>query len=640
MRPFPLSLRARLFAVSTTALLAVTAALTLTQARLVETALVRQIEERAETERPFFNAAFAAPLAQRDYATVRAVIRESVHQRGLAHLVLTDNEGNLIAAEGWDVARDGLPLVTFGPSRGPGGTRRIAFYTPIQYDELNLGHLYYGLSWEPLAAIRSQLLLVGALLAVGFLAAVILLTDRLHARLVRPLMQLRRSSEALARGEESADLPPPGDDDVGALSRSFRAMSDEVRRRIGALTQSEAEQRRLLVEAHQRERQLEEAKSEVEAAAAAKSRFLAMMGHEIRTPLNAVIGMTGLLRGMPLDPTQRRYVAVIEESSEHLLGIINGILDFSRLDTNQIELTEGPFQPRRIVASVVEVARGQAGAAGLAITSTIAPDVPETVVGDSGRVRQILLNLLGNAVKFTTDGAVGMTLERIAGKADQVRLRWSVRDSGPGIPREMRARLFQPFEQLSPTVAGRRGGAGLGLAISKRLVERMDGIIGFTSDPGRGSTFWVELPFQPASAPLAAASAARTEPVLVRRRILVVEDTPSGQMLVEAMLERLGHDAVVVGDGAAAVALATRTPFDLVLMDVLMPVMDGYEATRRIRALDGPAGRVPIVALTAFADPAERERTRAAGMDAHLSKPVRLEDLADAIDRYARSEPA
>jgi len=428
------------------------------------------------------------------------------------------------------------------------------------------------------------------------------------------------------------------------VSRSHRS-EQELRDAQDQLTKLAAETFALAEDLDRAREEADEARIVAENASRAKSRFLAMMSHELRTPMTAVIGMGDLLMGTDLSERQKSFVTTLRSSAGTLLSILNDVLDFSKIEAGQLTLETIDFSLPRLVDDVVQLFLVRAAAKGLTLSASVADDTPRHVRGDPTRLRQLLFNLVSNAIKFTERGGVEIVVwspdpPRPTDANDTGRpftLRVEVEDTGIGMTEEQRARLFGAFVQADVSTSRKYGGTGLGLAICKRLVEAMGGEIAVSSSPGRGSIFRFSIEILPAEAAPVAELAGRPAPAPaqpegppttpVALRLLLAEDNDVNRMLITAMLTRIGHSVDAVADGRAAVEAVEAVEYDLVLLDMEMPVLDGRSATRAIRRMAGPVARLPIVGLSADALPEHRDGHLAAGLDAYLTKPVDWDHL-------------
>jgi signal transduction histidine kinase/ActR/RegA family two-component response regulator len=481
---------------------------------------------------------------------------------------------------------------------------------------------------------RSRLNLLGA--AAASLAAALALSVLFARGLVSPVQRLKDAAERIGRGDLGVRVPLEREDELGELSAALNEMAQHLQEQRRALEQTNAE---LVVE---KERAL--------AASRAKSHFLANVSHEVRTPLTAVLGWAELLQeGAALDAEQRESVAAIRRNGAHLLQLVDDVLDISRIEAGKLRVERRPCAPAAIVEEVIDILRTPARERGLELGVEYATPLPAVVSTDATRLRQILLNLVGNALKFTAQGGVRLVvrIEEAAGAA--ARLVFEVIDTGIGIPPDYLPRLFQSFSQADDSATRRFGGNGLGLAISRSLVEHLGGAIDVRSEPGRGSTFrfWIDpgpLEALPRATPLPARRAAYdsdAEPSCAGR-VLLAEDSPDSQRLLGTILRRASYRVELAGDGQEAVARALGAaeaglPFDVVLMDMQMPALDGYEATARLRAA-GYSGAV--VALTAHAMEGDREKCVHAGCDDFATKPIGKAALLELVARHVRKPPA
>lgn len=492
-------------------------------------------------------------------------------------------------------------------------------------------------------AVRSRLIVISFLLGLSLLAVAYALATRLSRVISEPVSRLAESMRSIAEekdfsirvercsNDEHGDLVDYFNDMLGRIEerdRDLAAHRDNLEREVARRT-------RELVEAN---RDLVEAKERAEAGTRAKSEFLANMSHEIRTPMNSVLGMCEILEGTSLSREQEHCVKTLKGAGESLLDLINGILDLAKVESGSIDLESIPFSLDRVVKGTADLMRIAADRKGIHLEVDFETAEDSVVTGDPLRLRQVLLNLIGNAIKFTAEGSVTLSVRRERGDVYSFR----VTDTGIGIAKDDLTKLFRPFSQVDSTTARKYGGTGLGLVLSERLVRLMGGTINVTSQLGRGTAMDFAL-YLPAASEEAIELTQPTEADSgtgnLPRTVLLVDDTRDNRFIVKTFLEKVGIQVSECENGLAAIERIKLEQFDCILMDMQMPLMDGYEATRRIREFEETTGRdrVPILALTADAMVEDRERAIRAGCDGHISKPVAKKTLIETIRQHQRS---
>ncbi|MBQ0720771.1 MAG: response regulator [Gammaproteobacteria bacterium] len=592
-----------------------------------------------------------AAIVFKDPDTGVEILKALEANSDIASAQLYDNSGNLFASYLSPALTNRVLLeeISDGFSRQeilPGNTvssfrtGHINVVQPLNVGEKTVGYIAIQ---GNLSAIyqdfKEELVLMG-LLYLGAVLVTYLLARRLQRIIAAPIEELAETMQSVsAQNNYTLRLKNPGNDELGSLFNSFNQMLEQIQGR---------------------DQGIKDARNTAQAANKSKTEFLANMSHEIRTPMNGVLGMAELLDNTPLNTQQKKYIQTIRRSGETLLSVINDILDFSKVEAGELSLEEEPFELELLISHVLELFQDLADRKQLVLKAELPPSLPADYIGDSMRLTQILMNLVANAIKFTSHGQVILTVSLVEESSNNAWLCFSVNDSGIGIAKDKVASIFEAFQQADGSISRQYGGTGLGLAISSQLIKLFGGELNVESKLGLGSTFSFTIPLgkskiiTPPTQGEQAAEPDQPQPTMdlevlnndvlndtvidpTNGKILVAEDNPVNQMLACDMLEQIGYDTDVANDGQQAFDAASKQRYSLIMMDIQMPQVDGLEATALIREHEETLPyRTPIAAVTANAMAGDKERFLASGMDDYLSKPFGLQSLADLVGRWVK----
>jgi len=598
-------------------------------------------------ERAIYRAMMTAELsALADTLGANAAAAVMFNDRKSAHDMLgaLGGENHIVAAYLYDrqrkpfveYRRTGVPESFQAPAWVEEGARfdqeNLTLFRKVSFDHVNVGSIVIVSDLSVLHAQFRQYAKISALVLVVSILLAFLLSSQLLRLITSPIVHLAAvASRVSAQEDYSLRATKEGNDEVGSLVDSFNQMLEGIQQRDAALQSANEE---LETRVLKRTEEMRRAKDAAEEASRVKSEFLANMSHEIRTPLNGIMGMTDLALGTEITTEQHEYLDTVKQSADSLLVVINDILDFSKIEAGKIDLEMVDFNLRDCLESTMKILAFRADEKGLELLCEIAPEVPEVVRGDSSRLRQIVTNLVGNAIKFTNEGEVAMKVEVKSQGDDNRTLQFTVSDTGIGISPEKQALIFDPFSQADTSTTRKYGGTGLGLTISARLVELMGGRIRLESEVGRGTHFFFTVQMKSSEMPSAIGSIAPPE-ILRGVKVLVVDDNSTNRRILDGMLRRWEMRPTLVegGEGALAelsAARETEEPYKLILTDMHMPKMDGFSLVERIRQRPELA-TATIMMLTSAGHRGDAERCKQLGVAAYLLKPIRQSELREAI---------